>query len=67
MKAYWINGWSGVIPRTPFCRYADDGVVHCRTEKEVLKIKNRWGKPFINFSPAVSNEAVKSIQGTIRS
>ena len=90
-------------PQVPFCRYADDGVVHCRTEEEALMIKevlearfkecnlelhpektriiycedddrrgehphtrfdflgftfrsrrskDRWGKSFINFSPA---------------
>ena len=31
------------------------------------KSKNRWGKFFINFSPAVSNEALKEIRQTIRS
>jgi len=104
-------------PRTPFCRYADDGVVHCRTEEEALKMKkvlearvkechlelqpektriiyckdddrrkdhphtgfdflgftfrsrrskNRWGKHFINFSPAMSNEAGKGIRQEAR-
>jgi RNA-directed DNA polymerase len=28
--------------------------------------KNRWGKYFINFSPAVSNEAVKRMRQTMR-
>jgi RNA-directed DNA polymerase len=101
----------------PFCRYADDGVVHCRTEQEALRMKealearfkechlelhpektgviyckdedrrkehfhtgfdflgftfrprrskNRWGKPFINFSPAVSNEAGKAMRQEAR-
>jgi RNA-directed DNA polymerase len=100
-------------PEVPFCRYADDGVVHCRAEaeaglmEEVLesrfkecnlelhpektriiyckddnrrgehphtrfdflgftfrprRSKNRWGKSFINFSPAVSNEAGKEMR-----
>lgn len=104
-------------PQVPFCRYADDGVVHCRAEaeaglmKEVLesrfkecnlelhpektriiyckddnrrgehphtkfdflgftfrprRSKNRWGKPFINFSPAVSNEAGKEMRQETR-
>lgn len=104
-------------PQVPFCRYADDGVVHCRAEaeawlmKEVLegrfkecnlelhrektriiyckdedrrkeysqtsfdflgftfrprRSKNRWGKPFINFSPAVSNEAGKAMRQEAR-
>jgi len=105
-------------PSIPFERYADDGIVHCRSEKqaqwmkkvierrfaqcklelhpEKTKIvyckdddrrgkypiekfdflgytfrarrsKNRQGKHFINFSPAVSNEATKAMRQTIRS
>lgn len=104
-------------PEVPFCRYADDGVVHCRAEaeaglmKEVLgnrfkecnlelhlqktriiyckddnrrgeyphtkfdflgftfrprSSKNQRGKSFINFSPAVSNEAGKEMRQEIR-
>jgi len=104
-------------PKTPFCRYADDGVVHCRTEKEALirkemletrfkechlelhpektrviyckdedrrkdhprtsfdflgftfrprRSKSRWGKYFINFTPAVSNEAGKGMRQEAR-
>jgi len=104
-------------PQVPFCRYADDGVVHCRDEaearlmKEVLenrfkecnlelhsektriiyckddnrreehphtkfdflgftfrprRSKNRWDKSFINFCPAVSNEAGKEMRQKIR-
>lgn len=26
-------------PRNPFCRYADDGVIHCGTEEEALKLR----------------------------
>lgn len=26
-------------PTTPWCRYADDGLVHCRTEQEALQIQ----------------------------
>ncbi len=29
--------------------------------------KNRWGKYFVNFSPAVSNKAAKAMRGTLRS
>jgi RNA-directed DNA polymerase len=104
-------------PQVPFCRYADDGVVHCRTEaeawlmKEVLesrfkecnlelhrektriiyckdedrrkdhphtsfdflgftfrprRSKSRWGKYFINFTPAVSNQAGKEMRQETR-
>jgi RNA-directed DNA polymerase len=105
-------------PHLPFERYADDGIVHCRTEKEAQEVraaiaarlqecrlelhpektkvvyckdddrrgnypnekfdflgytfrprrsKNRFGKYFINFSPAVSDKAVKAIRAEIRS
>lgn len=104
-------------PEVPFCRYADDGAVHCRFEahalfiREVLEArfrecnlelhpdktgivyckdddrrgdypntsfdflgftfrprrsKNRWGKHFINFSPAVSNKAAKAMRQKVR-
>jgi RNA-directed DNA polymerase len=105
-------------PSVPFERYADDGIVHCRSERQAQwmkkviawrfaqcklelhpdktkivyckdddrrgkypiekfdflgytfrarKSKNRWGKYFVNFSPAVSDEATKAIRQTIRS
>ncbi len=115
---YVLDKWmERNYPNNPFCRYADDGVVHCRTEeealvmKEVLKArfkechlelhsekariiyckdddrrkdppytsfdflgftfrprrsKNRWGKYFINFTPAVSNEAGKEMRQETR-
>jgi RNA-directed DNA polymerase len=101
----------------PWARYADDAVIHCRTQKEAeglliqlgerfkqcqlelntektrivyckdddrrgnypvtsfdflgytfrpRRSKNRWGKCFINFSPAVSNAASKAMRQTIR-
>lgn len=104
-------------PQTPFCRYADDGIVHCRSEGEALSLKealearfrecnlelhpektrivyckdddrrgdypntsfdflgftfrprrskNRWGKYFVNFSPAVSNKAGKVMRQKAR-
>jgi RNA-directed DNA polymerase len=105
-------------PQNPFERYADDGVVHCKTEAEANEIrkaiskrlaqcklelhpektkivyckdddrkkrypnekfdflgytfrarrsKNRMGKFFINFTPAVSDKAKKKIAETMRS
>lgn len=30
------------------------------------RAKNRWGKPFVSFLPAVSNKAAKKIRATIR-
>jgi RNA-directed DNA polymerase len=105
-------------PEIPFERYADDVIVHCKTEMEAKQLraeieerlgqcklelhaektkivyckddkrrgtysdekfnflgftfrsrwaKSRWGKYFIGFSPAISNEATKSIRSTVRS
>jgi RNA-directed DNA polymerase len=104
-------------PKTPFERYADDSVVHCKTEREAKDVlvslknrmaecglelhpdktkivyckdddrrgdypitkfdflgytfrrrrsKNRWGKYFVNFSPAVSDSAKKSMRQEMR-
>jgi len=33
-------------PELPFCRYADDGIVHCRTESEALVLKGALGSRF---------------------
>lgn len=104
-------------PQNQWARFADDGVVHCRTQKEAEKLhhrlkqrfkecglelhpdktrivyckdddrsgnhaetafdflsytfrprrsKNRYGKYFINFTPAVSNKAAKYMRQRIR-
>jgi len=104
-------------PENPFCRYADDAVVHCRTKVEALALKeeldarfkqcglelhpektkivyckdddrrgnyplnsfdflgftfrprrskNRRGKFFVNFTPAVSNKAGKAMRHKAR-
>lgn len=35
VPAYALDRWLTVnYPRVPFERYADDGIVHCRTEKQ---------------------------------
>ena len=105
-------------PGTPYERYADDAVVHCRTEAQATRMvsdigqrfaecglelhpdktkvvycqdgqrtgqypnvqfdflgysfqprqsKARWGNLFLNFSPAVSAKAAKSMRQTMRS
>ena len=115
---YAFDLWlGGSYPQLRFERYADDAIVHCRTEAEAQKVraaiaarlqdcrlelhpqkteivycrdddrrrdypnekfdflgytfrprrsKNRYGKYFINFSPAVSDKAVKAIRAEIR-
>jgi RNA-directed DNA polymerase len=116
---YALDRWLSVnYPQVPFERYADDVIVHCRTEKQAQEIrqaiaerlrgcglelhpektkivyckdedrkgkyqnekfdflgftfrprgsKSRYGKLFINFSPAISNQAAKAIRDTFRS
>ena len=111
---YAFDRWMAKqYPQMPFERYADDAIVHCRTEAEAQEVraaiaarlqecglelhpektkivyckdddrrrtypnekfdflgytfrprrsKNRQGKFFINFSPAVSDKAVKAIR-----
>jgi RNA-directed DNA polymerase len=115
---YAFDEWMRrTYPQNPFERYADDAVVHCKTESEAeelrnaiakrlaqcklelhpektkivyckdddrrgnylnekfdflgftfraRKSKNRWGKYFINFSPAVSDKAAKTMRRTIK-
>jgi group II intron reverse transcriptase/maturase len=105
------------FPHIPFERFADDTIVHCRSEKQARAVleavrgrleqcglelhptktrvvyckdddrrgdfehvafdflgftfqprraKNRWGKYFVNFLPAISTKAAKKIRATIR-
>jgi RNA-directed DNA polymerase len=116
---YAFDRWmTQQYPQICFERYADDAIVHCRTEREAQEVraaiaarlkecglelhpektkvvyckdddrwrtypnekfdflgytfrprrsKNRFGKYFINFSPGVSDKAVKAIRVEIRS
>lgn len=103
-------------PKTPWVRYADDGLAHCQTREEAVKLleqltarfkecglelhsektrivyckdddrrnehpetkfdflgytfrprraKNKYGKYFVSFLPAVSNKAAKAMRRTI--
>ena len=103
-------------PQNPWVRYADDGLVHCRTEQEAVELlemikkrfeecklelqpaktrivyckdddrkgdyvnisfdflgytfrprraKNKYGKYFVSFLPAVSDEAIKSMRRVV--
>lgn len=115
---YTFDKWMAIHhPNNPFARYADDAVIHCKTEEEAkgmlefldrrmrecklelnpdkTKIvyckdadrkeehenisfdflgytfrprlsKNRWGKHFVNFTPAISNKSKKSIRQKVR-
>lgn len=115
---YTFDKWMAINhPNNPFTRYADDAVIHCKTEEEAKKLleslnkrmnicklelhptktkiiyckdadrkeehenisfdflgytfrprrsKNRWGKYFVNFTPAISNKSKKSIRQKVR-
>jgi len=105
------------FPALPFCRYADDGIIHCKSEKQAEFVKdrlaerfkecnlelhpektrivyckdadryadynnisfdflgftfrprlskNKYGKYFVNFTPAVSQVALKEIRKKAR-
>jgi group II intron reverse transcriptase/maturase len=105
------------FPHVQFERYADDAIVHCRSERQACAVleairdrfrqcglelhatktrivyckdddrpgksdsvkfdflgytfqprraKNRWGKYFVSFLPAMSTKAAKAVQATIR-
>jgi RNA-directed DNA polymerase len=116
---YAFDRWiTAKYPHVPFERYADDVIVHCKTETEAQAVraaiaarlgecglelhpektkivyckdddrrrrypnekfdflgytfqarrsKNRKGKYFVNFSPAVSNKAATAIRAEVRS
>ena len=115
---YAFDAWmQRTFPDSPFESYADDAIVHCRSEKEARSVleairvrfaecglelhptktkivyckdddrpgeyehitfdflgytfqprraKNRWGKFFVSFLPAISAKAAKAIRQTIR-
>ena len=36
---YAFDAWMGrTFPRVPWCRYADDGLIHCRTKQQALEM-----------------------------
>lgn len=56
-----------------YCKDSDRGLDYAITSFDFLgytfrprRSKNKWGKVFINFSPAISNKAAKTIRQTIR-
>lgn len=115
---YAFDHWmQRIFPSVPFERYADDAIVHCRSERQARMVleairrrfeqcglelhptktrivyckdddrrgeyehvafdflgytfqprraKNRWGKYFVSFLPAMSTKAAKAIRKTIR-
>ena len=116
---YAFDRWMATnFPKLPFCRYADDALIHCRSHKQALYLrkklesrlrecglelhpdktkvfyckdihrkqghdviqfdflgytfrprrsKDRYGRVFVNFTPAISRSSAKSIRQTVRS
>jgi RNA-directed DNA polymerase len=116
---YAFDVWvSRNLPTVPFCRYADDGLLHCKSQRQaeyVMKVvgerfrecgleihpekskivycqdinrrggydkisfdflgftfrprssKDKYGRRYVNFSPAVSNAAKKAMRQEMRS
>ncbi len=115
---YAFDRWMAAnFPKVPFCRYADDGLIHCRSLRQAHYLKNRlaerlrecglelhpdktkvvycrdihrqqeyetiqfdflgytfrprrskdrYGRVFVNFTPAVSRSATKALRQEIR-
>jgi RNA-directed DNA polymerase len=115
---YAFDRWMAAqFPKVPFCRYADDGLIHCRSLGQARYLKNkladrlqecglelhpdktkvvyckgvhrqqeyetiqfdflgytfrprrskdRYGRVFVNFTPAISRSATKSLRQEIR-
>lgn len=116
---YAFDVWvSRALPRVPFCRYADDGLLHCRTQRQAeyvlkrvaarfrkcgleihpdktkivyckdvnrtgsfenvsfeflgfefrpRKAFDKYGRRYVNFSPAVSRNSLKAMHRAMRS
>lgn len=116
---YAFDVWvSRVMPRVPFCRYADDGLLHCKSQRQAefvlkrvaarfrecgleihpdktkivycqdvnrtgsyenvrfeflgfdfrpRKAVDKYGRRYVNFSPAVSRNRLKAMHRTMRS
>lgn len=47
------------FPGNPWCRYADDGLVHCRTESQALAIKSALGERFAECQLEMHPEKTK--------
>jgi RNA-directed DNA polymerase len=115
---YAFDRWMAAhFPKVPFCRYADDGLIHCRSLRQAHYLKNRlaerlkdcglelhpdktkvvycrdihrqqeyetiqfdflgytfrprrskdrYGRVFVNFTPAISRSAAKALRQEIR-
>lgn len=59
---YVFDVWiSKNYTRVPWCRYADDGVVHCKTEKEAQEIKTQLEERFKECALELHPEKTKIV------
>jgi len=59
---YVFDVWiSKNYERLPWCRYADDGVVHCKTEKEAQEIKTQLEERFKEYALELHPEKTKIV------
>ncbi len=47
------------FPGNPWCRYADDGLVHCRTESQALAVESALGERFVKCQLEMHPEKTK--------
>ena len=44
---YGFDAWARrILPRVPFCRYADDGLLHCRSRRQAEYVMARIARRF---------------------
>ena len=59
---YTFDVWmSRHYPDSPWCRYADDGLVHCRTEQEALAIRVALDARFVQCGLQMHPEKTKIV------
>jgi RNA-directed DNA polymerase len=59
---YVFDAWmKGNYPDMPWCRYADDGLVHCKTEQEALHILEVLKKRFEQCKLALHSDKTKIV------
>lgn len=59
---YVFDKWmQNNFPDNPWCRYADDGIIHCKTKKQVEYIRNCIDKRFKECKLEIHSEKTKIV------
>jgi len=62
---YALDSWlSRTYAHIPFCRYADDGILHCRSKSQAVYLR---GVVFSCFSPSASRQSLTAMRQKVRS